>query len=70
VSSLLTAISISTATDRCSITGYGWANTYYFVDPGTGVALVLGSQLLPTRDAEILKLWEEIEEVFYGDLKV
>jgi ABC-type Fe3+ transport system substrate-binding protein len=48
--------------------GYGWANTYHFLDPETGVALVFGSQLLPTRDGEILKLWDELELVFYDGL--
>jgi hypothetical protein len=48
--------------------GYGYANTYYFLDPETGVALVFGTQLIPTRDAEVLRLWDEIEGIFYSGL--
>jgi hypothetical protein len=48
--------------------GYGWANTYHFLDPETGIALVFGSQLLPPRDTEMLKLWDELEEIFYSGL--
>jgi hypothetical protein len=48
--------------------GYGWANTYHFLDPETGVALVFGSQLVPPRDAEMLKLWDELEGIIYSGL--
>ena len=48
--------------------GYGWANTYHFLDPESGVALVFGTQLVPTRDVEVLKLWDELEGIFYNDL--
>jgi hypothetical protein len=38
------------------------------MDPKTGVALVFGSQIVPTRDPEVLKLWGELEEIFYAGL--
>ncbi|RDB17129.1 Acyltransferase mlcH [Hypsizygus marmoreus] len=47
---------------------YGWAGTYYMLDPETGIALVLGSQSLPRRDPEVFKIWAELEEAFYGGL--
>lgn len=38
------------------------------MDPETGVAVVFGSQLLPRRDAEIVGLWKQLEQVFYKGL--
>ncbi|KAG5639770.1 hypothetical protein H0H81_000050 [Sphagnurus paluster] len=48
---------------------YGWAGTYNFLDPETGVALVFGSQILPKQDPEITKLWARLEEEFYAGLE-
>lgn len=47
---------------------YGWLGTYYFIDPETGVAAVLGSQLLPTLDPGVLRLWDQCEQALYGGL--
>ncbi|KAF8153185.1 beta-lactamase/transpeptidase-like protein [Crassisporium funariophilum] len=49
---------------------YGWAGTYYFMDPTTGIAAVYGTQVVPTRDPEVLKLWEQLEEALYAVLVV
>lgn len=38
------------------------------LDPETGVALVFGSHVLPTRDPEVVRLWGELEAVFYAGL--
>ena len=46
--------------DYC-IAGYGWAGTYYFMDPENGIALMFGSQLLPPKDLEAYKVWEKAE---------
>jgi len=46
----------------------GWAGTYHFMDPETGVALVLGSQIVPGQDLEVLKVWGEVEHAFYQGL--
>ena len=48
--------------------GYGWAGTYYFIDPETGVAAVLGSQLVPSIDPEVAELWGRLEEALYAGL--
>ncbi|KAJ6557357.1 beta-lactamase/transpeptidase-like protein [Mycena vulgaris] len=49
----------------------GWACTSYFVDPGTGIAVVFGTQLIPTNgwDPAYQKLWIEVEEAIYADLQ-
>ncbi|KAF8152902.1 beta-lactamase/transpeptidase-like protein [Crassisporium funariophilum] len=47
----------------------GWAGTYGFIDPKTGVAAVFGTQIVPSRDAEILKLYAEFEETLYAGLQ-
>lgn len=49
-------------------TGYGWAGTYYFVDPETGIAAVYGTQVVPTCDAEVVQLWEELERALYAGI--
>jgi len=48
---------------------YGWAGTYYFMDPATGIAMVYGTQVVPTTDAEVVKLWEQLERAFYAGLE-
>ncbi|GLB39797.1 putative beta-lactamase transpeptidase-like protein [Lyophyllum shimeji] len=48
---------------------YGWANTEYFIDPETGVALVFGSQIVPRQDPEVMKVFEQLEEAFYRGLE-
>ena len=47
-------------------TGYGYAGTYYFIDPTSGIAAVCYTQLLPTLDSEVLKVWQEAEEALYA----
>lgn len=49
---------------------YGWAGTYHFVDPQTGVAAVLGTQILPTRDSAVFDVWEQLEEALYRGLRI
>ncbi|KAF8958101.1 beta-lactamase/transpeptidase-like protein [Flammula alnicola] len=48
---------------------YGWAGTYYFVDPTTGIAVVYGTQVVPTNDPEVVKLWGQLEEALYAGLE-
>ena len=48
--------------------GYGWAGTYHFIDPETGVAAVLGSQLVPSIDPEVAKLRDRLEVALYAGL--
>jgi len=49
--------------------GYGWAGTYYFADPHTGIAAVYGTQLVPTFDSEVVKLWDRLERAIYAGLE-
>lgn len=51
-------------------TGYGWAGTYYFMDPTTGVAAAFGAQVIPTKDQEVYELWERLEKEMYSVLGV
>lgn len=51
------------------IVGYGWAGTYYFMDPTTGIAVVYGTQVVPTCDEEVVKLWEQLERAVYAGLQ-
>ncbi|KAF9051736.1 beta-lactamase/transpeptidase-like protein [Panaeolus papilionaceus] len=49
---------------------YGWAGTYYFMDPTTGVAAAFGAQVIPTKDQEVYELWERLEKEMYSVLGV
>lgn len=49
--------------------GGGWANTFHFLDPMTGVAFVFGTQVCPPGDQEVIKLALRLEEVLYASLK-
>ena len=49
-----------------TFTGYGFAGTYYFIDPTSGIAAVCCTQLLPTLDSEVLKVWQEAETALYA----
>jgi len=48
---------------------WGWAGTYYFMDPSTGIAVVFGTLVAPPPDAETLTLWEEVEKAIYAGLE-
>ena len=50
----------------CLYIGYGFAGTYYFIDPTSGIAAVCYTQILPTLDSEVLKVWQEAEEALYA----
>ncbi|KAF8893002.1 beta-lactamase/transpeptidase-like protein [Infundibulicybe gibba] len=47
----------------------GWANTLFFLDPSSGIAAVLGTQLVPALDVTDALLWDKIERIVYADLK-
>ncbi|KAJ7204743.1 beta-lactamase [Mycena pura] len=44
----------------------GWANTFYFVDPVRGVAVVFGTQLSPPMDDTLARLWSRLEQELYA----
>ena len=50
------------------IIGSGWASTFHFIDPTTGVAAVFGTQILPIIDDEVLKANLEFENALYAGL--
>ncbi|KIM38847.1 hypothetical protein M413DRAFT_19920 [Hebeloma cylindrosporum] len=46
----------------------GWAGTYFWIDPTTGIAAVFGTQIIPTRDIEVIKTFASCEETLYAGL--
>jgi CubicO group peptidase (beta-lactamase class C family) len=50
--------------------GGGWAGTGFFMDPTTGIAVVFGVQVAPTRDIELIKVGLKLESTLYQGLKV
>ncbi|KAH9474873.1 Acyltransferase calJ [Psilocybe cubensis] len=47
----------------------GWAGSYFFIDPDTGISVVFGTQLAPSRDPEVIKLFGQLEETLYAGLE-
>ncbi|KAJ3513129.1 hypothetical protein NMY22_g15134 [Coprinellus aureogranulatus] len=47
----------------------GWAGTFYFLDPTTGIALVGGSQIVPFPDEGANKFFIKAEEIVYANLE-
>uniref|UniRef100_A0A8H7XU60 Beta-lactamase-related domain-containing protein n=1 Tax=Psilocybe cubensis TaxID=181762 RepID=A0A8H7XU60_PSICU len=46
----------------------GWAGTFHFIDPTSGIAVVFGIQIVPTADMEALKVWSKLEALIYAAL--
>ncbi|KAJ7505422.1 beta-lactamase/transpeptidase-like protein [Mycena galericulata] len=46
----------------------GWANTSFFVDPTTGIAVVFGTQLAPSGDDKHDSLYALLEKTLYSGL--
>ncbi|KAF5325215.1 hypothetical protein D9619_009738 [Psilocybe cf. subviscida] len=44
----------------------GWAGTHGFIDPTTGIAVVFGIQMTPSRDVDLVKNWTRLEELVYS----
>lgn len=59
----------ATESEHEVLPGSGWANTHYFVDPETGIALVFGTQLASVLDMETIKTLMQVEEAFYAALE-
>ncbi|KAF8873803.1 beta-lactamase/transpeptidase-like protein [Gymnopilus junonius] len=47
---------------------FGWANTYHTLDTETGIATVFGTQIIPTADQKVYKLYVNFEETLYAGL--
>jgi hypothetical protein len=50
------------------VTGGGWAGTSHFIDPTSGIAVVFGVQVAPSRDVEVVKVWSKLEALIYSAL--
>jgi hypothetical protein len=50
--------------------GGGWAGTGFFMDPTTGIAVVFGVQVAPTRDIELFKVAIPLDRALYAGLKI
>ena len=48
--------------------GSGWAGTFHFIDPTTGIAAILGTQCIPALDRDVMKLSVDLEKVLYEGL--
>jgi len=46
----------------------GWANTSFFVDATSGIAVVLGTQLAPAYDEKYTQLYAQLEKELYAGL--
>lgn len=49
--------------------GFGWANTFHFIDPTTGVAVFFGTQTLPSMDSVVSDYFARLETVLYKALE-
>ncbi|KAF8893008.1 beta-lactamase/transpeptidase-like protein [Infundibulicybe gibba] len=47
----------------------GWAGSFFFLDPHTGIAVSVGVQLLPAVDMPNILLRDEIERIIYANLE-
>ncbi|KAF9011803.1 beta-lactamase/transpeptidase-like protein, partial [Cyathus striatus] len=48
---------------------FGWAGTFHFIDPTTGIGAVFGTQVIPTRDADVWSLWSKLEAALYSAIE-
>jgi hypothetical protein len=57
-------------TKQLEKSGAGWANTSFFLDPESGIAVVLGTQIHgpPPNDAEYERVYSEVEHALYEGL--
>lgn len=46
--------------------GGGWAGTHGFIDPTTGIAVVFGIQMTPSKDVDLVTNWTRLEELVYS----
>lgn len=46
----------------------GWAGTSHFIDPTSGIAVVFGVQITPSRDLEVVQVWSKLEALIYSAL--
>ncbi|KAG6354678.1 hypothetical protein INS49_004696 [Diaporthe citri] len=46
----------------------GLCNGHWFIDPVSGIAATLFTNILPHPDAAVSRVWDELERAVYGDL--
>ena len=51
-----------------SLSWAGLANTYYWIDPTNGIAVVVAAQILPFFDMEVVGLMVAAEQAIYAAL--
>ncbi|KAH6909539.1 beta-lactamase [Coprinopsis sp. MPI-PUGE-AT-0042] len=51
-----------------SVTWSGWAGTWYFADPKTGIAMTFGSQIVPPMDKVTREILGKAEAIVYANL--
>lgn len=51
-----------------SLQGSGWAGTFHFIDPTTGIAAIFSTQCIPVLDRDVMKLSVDLERVLYEGL--
>ncbi|TFK18683.1 beta-lactamase [Coprinopsis marcescibilis] len=47
----------------------GWAGSWYFMDPKTGISLAFASQIVPTIDQVTFEIADKAEEIIYANLE-
>ncbi|KAH9474693.1 carboxylate methylbutanoyltransferase mlcH [Psilocybe cubensis] len=47
---------------------WGWAHTFFHIDPSTGIATVFGTQVIPMPDRDVFKIFARFEETLYAGL--
>ncbi|KAJ2925361.1 hypothetical protein H1R20_g11783, partial [Candolleomyces eurysporus] len=47
----------------------GWAGDLYAMDPTTGIAIVAGTQIIPTFDKSAVELFDKVEAIVYANLE-
>ena len=50
------------------MTGSGWAGTFGHIDPETGIAVVFGTQAVPSLDRRLMQCYGESERILYSNL--
>jgi hypothetical protein len=50
------------------VPGYGWAGTYFWMDPTTGIAGMFGTQIIPGGDIDVIRTYTAFEETLYAGL--
>ena len=50
------------------VPGSGFMGTYAWMDPTTGIAAVFGTQIIPSGDVDVIRVFTSFEETLYAGL--